>query len=375
MIWDPLPVTATQEAYEQQAMHLLQSWRDGEKGALRYFKEHLPRLMNPDVPWLPRGSSEEEIRAETFSIEDARAALARGYDFADWDALKHFATAMEQRDQQVYPFELAVDAVVDGDAATLSALLQQHPELAAARSSRVTWFDPPVHAATLLIYLGANGIENYRQRTPKNAVEIATLLLDAGADVNAEANLYGAQWTTLGLLASSSHPAAAGLQIELLALLVARGAQFGNALQAALVHGFRDAAKWLAKAGAPVGLAEAAALGEAEQLRKQLNDAGDDLRQRALALAAQWGEVETAALLLDAGADPSRFNPPGTHAHTTPLHQAAWAGHLEMARLLVNRGAKLDIRDKIYHSTPLGWARYAGKTEVAAWLEGVERQQ
>jgi hypothetical protein len=374
MIQDPLPGTAPPEQYEQQATLLLQHWRDGEESALRYFHEHLPRLMNPDVPWLPRGSSEEEMRAETFSIEDARAALARGYDFADWHALSRFATAMQRRDEHVYSFELAVEAVVNGDAANLRSLVQQHPELASARSSRITWFNPPVHAATLLIYLGANGTESYRQRTPKNAVEIATLLLDAGADVNAEANLYGAKWSTLGLLASSSHPATAGLQVELLALLVARGAQFGNALEAALVHGFRDAAKWLAQAGAPVGLAEAAALGDVPRLREKLNDAGDDLRQRGLALAAQWGEVETAALLLDAGADPNRFNPPGTHAHTTPLHQAAWAGHLGMARLLVQRGAKLDRRDTIYHATPLGWARYAGRTEVAAWLRSLGAQ-
>src|SRR5687767_9692458 len=44
---------------------------------------------------------------------------------------------------------------------------------------------------TLLHYLGANGVEPFRQHTPKNAVEIVAVLLDAGADVNAEAQMYG----------------------------------------------------------------------------------------------------------------------------------------------------------------------------------------
>jgi len=37
------------------------------------------------------------------------------------------------------------------------------------------------HHATLLHYVGANGIESFRQKTPANAVDIARLLLDAGA--------------------------------------------------------------------------------------------------------------------------------------------------------------------------------------------------
>ena len=32
---------------------------------------------------------------------------------------------------------------------------------------------PPVHRATLLHYVGANGVEAYRQKTPPNATEIA----------------------------------------------------------------------------------------------------------------------------------------------------------------------------------------------------------
>ena len=62
------------------------------------------------------------------------------------------------------------------------------------------------HRATLFHYVGSNGIEGFRQRAPKNLVAIAAALLDAGADVNATAQMYGDADTTIGLAATSIHP-------------------------------------------------------------------------------------------------------------------------------------------------------------------------
>jgi hypothetical protein len=62
------------------------------------------------------------------------------------------------------------------------------------------------HGAGLLHYVSANEVEGYRQRTPRNIVEISELLLKAGADVRAAANVYGRGSTTLGLTATSLHP-------------------------------------------------------------------------------------------------------------------------------------------------------------------------
>jgi len=78
-------------------------------------------------------------------------------------------------------FERAAAAVVDGDLVTLAALLAADPGLATARSQLVTDRHPPVHRATLLHYVAANGVEDARQRSPRNAAEVARLLLDAGA--------------------------------------------------------------------------------------------------------------------------------------------------------------------------------------------------
>jgi ankyrin repeat protein len=73
-------------------------------------------------------------------------------------------------------------------------------------------------------------------------------------------------------------------------------------------------------------------------------------------------------LLLDAGEDPNRYNPDGNHSHSTPLHQAALAGHEAVVRLLVERGARLDIKDRIYDSTPLGWAIHGKQHEIERYL-------
>jgi len=76
---------------------------------------------------------------------------------------------------------------------------------------------------SLLHYIGANGVESYRQITPMNAAEIVKTLIDAGADVNAPANMYGGS-TPLELVLSSAHPHNAGVVDEIAAVLRNAGA-------------------------------------------------------------------------------------------------------------------------------------------------------
>lgn len=77
-------------------------------------------------------------------------------------------------------------------------------------------------------YLTANGVEIRRQRVPYNAAAIASALINAGADVNATAHVYGAQHSVLALLTSSSHPQAAGVMDELARVLTQPGANGFN---------------------------------------------------------------------------------------------------------------------------------------------------
>ena len=100
-----------------------------------------------------------------------------------------------------------------------------------------------------------------------------------------------------------------------------------------------------------------------------LPSADGEARHRALSLAAQHGHSEVVRLLLDAGEDPNRYNLEGNHAHSTPLHQAVLTGSEAVVRLLVERGARLDIRDTIWQGTPLGWALYGGGTAQAEMAE------
>ena len=373
---DPLPLNASLSDYVAQADALFAAWQAGEAHAIDLFWSRHPKFLDDKIPWLRRPMSEGEVRTTPITREDASLALARWYDFADWPRLVEYVDAVT-KPGPVARFEAAVEAVIGGDIPALRKLLQEDPDLVRRRSARVTHFDPAVHGATLLHYLAANGVEGYRQRSPKNAAEVAKVLLEGGADPDALAALYGGQCTTMALLVSSTPPARAGVQVELVETLIDHGAsitpkgdgEWVSPVETALVFGKLDAARALVRKGAPVqSLAAAAGLGDLDKVRRMLSNANDDDRHRALALAAQLGQVEVVRVLLDAGGDPNRFNPPGMHSHSPPIHQSIAAGHLDVVKLLVERGARLDIRDTIYQGTPLGWARYCDQPHIAAFL-------
>lgn len=380
----PAAFNATLRRYQEQAEELLAAHASGDPQAIQVIHQKHPRFLDAKIPWLPRDIPASEIRDAPFDLADAQLTIARWYDFRDWAALEEYVDAVTRDDSSVFRFESAVEAVINGDAAALASLLRAHPDLVRARSTRITHFDPPVHRATLLHYVAANGVEGYRQKTPPNAVEIARTLLDGGAEPDALADMYGEPCTTMSMLVSSSHPAHAGVQVALVDTLVDYGAsvearggdKWGSPLTTALVFGFGDAAEALVRLGARVeNLAAAAGLGRVEDVRRLLPGASAPTRHKAIALAAQLGHTEIVRLLLDAGEDPNRYNPEGTHKHSTPLHQAVAAGHLDVVRLLAGRGARLDIQDTIYRSTPLGWATYLGQTEIEKFLQSIGPQR
>jgi len=89
-------------------------------------------------------------------------------------------------------------------------------------------------------------------------------------------------------------------------------------------------------------------------------------KDEALGLATINHEAEAVRLCLEAGADPNAFMP--CHTHSTPLHQAALDGRIDLMALLVAYGARLDIEDKLWRGTPLGWAMHGGQKDAEAWL-------
>ncbi len=193
--WVRLPIRVV---LGHQAQILFEAHRENRKGADIEFCNYLPRLV---------GMTEQAALAADISLDDARETIAREHGFPDWNAVETLGDLTPDAE-----FERAVDAVVCGDIATLQMLLVQEPRLVSARSR----FG---HRAMLLHYVAANGVEIRRQTTPANAAKIAQLLIDAGADPNATASLYGGEFTTWELAASSAHPAAAGVLDELAKVL------------------------------------------------------------------------------------------------------------------------------------------------------------
>lgn len=356
---DPLSFRAPLGDYLRLAEQTLDALHAGDEATAWRFNWVHPRF---------RGAGIAEVRSANLGPDDARLLIAREYFLEDWDALARF-TSDAAGDGPVARFETAVEAVIAGDRAALEQMLRDDPSLAHARSVRT-------HHATLLHYLAANGVEGYRQHTPLNAVEIARLLLDAGADPDALADTYDERCTTLGLLVSSTPPHEAGLQIPLAELLVERGAaqdvpgsKWNAAVRCALTFGFLDTARALAaRGGKPGDIRVAAGLGELGETARFLPAADDAGRQAALVLACMHGHARVVRLLLATGGDPDRYNPEGHHAHSTPLHQAVWANHLDVVRLLVEHGARLDLRDRLYDGTPLDWAVYGERDEIADYL-------
>jgi ankyrin repeat protein len=351
--------TATRDDYEREAQALYEALQARENSALWNFK-----WMHPHF----RGKTVTDVDPAVLDVDDARLVVAHEYGFPAWFNLMKFADEVAE-DGQAGRFERAVDAVVSGDVATLKQMIGDDPELVHRRSSRF-------HRATLLHYLAANGVEGVRQKTPENAVEVARLLLDAGADPDALAMMYDNLCTTMSMLVSSAHPAGAGLQADLAELLLDYGAkhkgpgsEWQSDIMTALAFGYWKTADRLAKRGAPAdNLPAAAGLGRVEETAQLLSNADARSRHIALALAAQHGHADVVRVLLDAGEDPNQFCPDGFHSHATPLHNAISAGRDNVVKLLLDRGARTDIRDTIFDGTALDWALYCKQPEIAAEL-------
>ena len=327
------------------------------QGAAQRIREFHPRFS---------GAADSAIFDARFRLSDAQLAIARECGFPSWTRLKRHIERPTLADRLDLPqheriedkdFRRAVELLDAGAATDLRAHLQKHPHLARQRVSFEggNYFRNPA----LLQFIAENPIR--RGRLPANIVEMARIILDAGAD-------QAARNEALMLVSTGSVPRECGVQRALIDVLSDCGADPNTAARAAALHGEHDALKALIARGARIDLPAAAALGRVDDARLLLDAASSEGRHLALSLAADFGRVEIVRLLLDAGEDPNRYNPPGGHSHTTPLHQAAAKGHEEVVRLLLERGAKTDLKDILWHATPADWAQHAGKPEIVELL-------
>ncbi len=296
--------------------------------------------------------------APDYSAGDAREIIARNHEFDGWEAFESFQRTVKQPSSDVARFEKTADAIVTGDVTTLERLLTEDRELIRARSQRR-------HHSTLLHYVAANGIEYFRQKTPRNAPDVARLLLRAGADIESAADMYGGGSTTIGLVATSITPVVSGVLIPLLEVLLDHGAVISQTgarsiVNACLHNGRPEAAQFLASRGAPLDLEGAAGVGRLD-LVEEFFDLTGRLRPPAtreqmtdgFTWACEFGHPLVVKFLLDKGMD---LTAGVKHHGQTGLHWAAGGGHVETVRVLLERGAPVDAKDATWEGTPLQWA-------------------
>jgi hypothetical protein len=366
----PLPLRPSAERYKKLAKELVKACNSAESDAIRHWSEewvealvklsglriarelpvHIQNWIDEVEEFAKRKLLGSKPAARRCALADAQFVIARSHGFESWPKFAKQLEALARKNSSVSRFEAAADAIVGGDVATLKRLLREEPELIRARSTRE-------HRATLLHYVSANGVEGYRQKTPKNIVAITEILLNTGAEIDATAEVYGARCTTLGLVATSVHPERAGVQVALLQTLLDRGANLerpsiaGNPQSlviACLANGRPEAAEFLASRGAHLDLAGAVALGRLDVVKSFFDEDGSLKRnatkeqlQEGFRFACGYGRDEEVEFLLAKGVDLAAQSGDGQ----TGLHWAVIGGHRETVKLLLRHNAPLEVKN------------------------------
>lgn len=314
----------------------------------------------------------EDAAQEAF-LQSARRQLKERMLAMVQDNLHEQAPSRDER--FAWRVTAAVDAVLIGDVPALTTLLDQEPDLANARSP---------DGRTLLSHL-----TDWPGHRP-SGVEIAQLLINAGADINARTIDSAVGETPLQWAVSANDVAVAEALID-------AGASVDGVnddrrpLAQALFYGQLAAAELLVRRGATIDLEFAAGLGRLDLLQTFFDAAGNllptagwhhpptnqvilapdgaasELLEQALVYACICTQVEAAAYLLDRGADVNA-QPSGFDVQASPLHWAAGGGNVASVELLLARGADPSARDPAYGGPPYGWAQHHGHNQVCDLL-------
>ena len=222
--------------------------------------------------------------------------------------------------------DAAVIAVRAGDTVALGVLLEAHPDLATMRL--------PGHGPRTMLHVATDWPGHF-----PNVARTVALLAAAGADPDAP--FIGPHTET------PLHWAASSGDVEAMQALLAAGADVnapgaviggGTPMADATAFGQWAAAACLLAHGARTTLFEAASLGLTDRVGLHLADEAPspDEVTRALWGACHGGQVSTAEILLDSGAELNWLGYDGL----TPLDAATRAGATDLAAWLVRCGAR-----------------------------------
>ncbi len=339
-----------------------------------------------------------------------RRANVRKEDIHGWTALDRAALAADPRNENaaLYPAiatrlldqgaELTVKgAVARGDARRVRELIERDPDILRRIEQNGGLLTLAVNHAQveivrLLLDLGADVDERLKLEQLEepvvswgmplwyaalaNHAEIAKLLLDYGADPNA--NVYASGWP---LRNAWNHEDEAVKK-----LLLARGAKL-QPFMISETHNVPEARRLL-ETDSSEALAQELAWSAADNgcpaivgmALRHLHWAPDDrqwywiliqpIRGASADPKKNDGYYKSMAALLRHGIDPNVSRYGQTRLHFAAAYQGAVgdSDRAHFAAQLIDNGARFNMRDDLLRSTPLGWACRWGRTELAELL-------
>lgn len=283
-------------------------------------------------------------------------------------------------------FHPAMEAVRSGDLEKFQALIAADPSLATLRSK--------TSHPTLLQCVVLDG------KGRPNNVEMAQVLIDAGAELNeplvAAGSINNRPVAELIIDRGGAIDGTGGWSPleealywnsqDVIALLLERGAKLQNLRIAAalgrtdLIESyFNPDGSLKPEAGKidwPFGNLETIARSNHHEAGKRsLSDRVNSWSQdrqaiinNAFVYACMHGHIDAARLLLEKGAEINVI-PGGFDYAGTGLHYAALNGHRGMIEFLLDHAADRNVKDTKVGSTAAGWAEYGGHNELRDLLQ------
>jgi ankyrin repeat protein len=260
-------------------------------------------------------------------------------------------------------FRHAVEAIDTGNITALQKILETNPELVTRQ------LDVPIEgyfaSPFLLWFVADNPIRS--EKLPSNIVTITESIIKALQNNPLDSYQHQLDYA-LELVCTGRIPKECEVQLPLMELLIKEGANVkGSVLGLIGQHNF-EAAKYLLEKGSDYNLATAVGFERIDDVENLIKKTSASERYVALVVASFFGKSDIISLLLEKGADVNGWGKQedfgGFHSHASPLHQAVSSGSPESVKLLVQAGANLNAKDKVYHGTPLDWAIYMQKEKI-----------